>query len=350
MSHRARQILIVKPSSLGDIVLALPALSALYHTFPDARIHWLIRPEFASLLEGHPYLHRVVSFDRTKLARIWNPGALRLLYNLIKDLRHCGFDTVFDFQGLLRSALLGRVTGSSQRIGMANAREGATRFYTHRIEPENNNLHLVDHYLKMVQAAGAKIDKTEFVFADGPEDWNTVTLLLQQYHIDPLHYAVFIPGSVHDSKCWPSDRFALLADKLHQDYDLPVVAVGSGSEKQSVDSIAHHAKEPLINLAGQTSLKSLCALLRNAKLVVSNDTGPGHIAAGLGVPLVMLFSWSNPARIYPYNRPECMVAIEPFARDPKIIKSRDPRHHVENIFFDTVYVKVKEQLQNTACP
>jgi ADP-heptose:LPS heptosyltransferase len=77
---------------------------------------------------------------------------------------------------------------------------------------------------------------------------------------------------------------------------------------------------------------------------VANDTGPGHIAAGLGVPLVMLFSWSNPARIYPYERPECIAAIDPFGRG-KTIKSRDPKHNVRNISFETVYEKVCQQLQ-----
>jgi ADP-heptose:LPS heptosyltransferase len=77
---------------------------------------------------------------------------------------------------------------------------------------------------------------------------------------------------------------------------------------------------------------------------VANDTGPGHVAAGLGVPLVMLFSWSNPARIYPYERPECIAAIDPFDRG-RTIKSRDPKHNVRNISFDTVYEKVCQQLQ-----
>ena len=98
-----------------------------------------------------------------------------------------------------------------------------------------------------------------------------------------------------------------------------------------------------MNFAGRTSLKELVELLRTARLVVSNDTGPGHIAAALGVPLVMIYSWSNPARIAPYGRPQCMVAREPYSRGLKI-KSADPKHSVTNITVDEVFQKVREQL------
>ena len=104
------------------------------------------------------------------------------------------------------------------------------------------------------------------------------------------------------------------------------------------------ARAPIVNLAGRTSLSELVALLRGARLVVSNDTGPGHIAAALGSPLVMLFSWSNPARIAPYGRPECMVARDPFSRGMQI-RSHNPEHLVRMITVDEVYEKVRGQLR-----
>lgn len=344
MNQDTQNILIVKPSALGDIVLALPALHALRSHFKQAHIAWLVRPEFAPLLRDHPELNEVILFDRKKLT---TPGQV---LGLIRTLRKHRFDLVFDFQGLFRSAFLAWVSGSPLRYGMAGARECAPWFYTHSVRPETDSLHLVDLYLKMTRQAGASSAPAEFILPDTDADKHTAFDLLKQKNIDPARYAVFIPGSAHDTKCWPHERFAQLTEKLCKDYHLPVVAIGTQAESIAIDKIAQAATTPITNLAGQTNLKTLCALLRHARLVISNDTGPGHIASALGVPLVMLFSWSNPARIYPYGRPECMAAIDPFTRNPDIIKSKDPRHNVTNVTLDMVWEKVAQQLGDRVPP
>ena len=156
MPMELKNILIIKPSSLGDIVFALPALSALRRNFPDAKISWLVRPEFAPLLENHPHLTEVILFDRKRLGKAWfHPGAFCLLVSLIHQLRRREFDVVFDFQGLLRTAALSWLSGCKNRFGMANAREFARLFYTHKVHQDEDGVHLVDYYLKIVQAAGA---------------------------------------------------------------------------------------------------------------------------------------------------------------------------------------------------
>jgi ADP-heptose:LPS heptosyltransferase len=134
-----------------------------------------------------------------------------------------------------------------------------------------------------------------------------------------------------------------LADKISAQYNYPIIAVGSNSEKSKAEEINNLAKTEVINLAGQTSLKELVELLRMARLVVSNDTGPGHIASALGVPLVIMYSWSNPARIAPYGRNECMVAVDPYSRGMEI-KSNNPSHSITNITVDEVFQKACEQL------
>jgi ADP-heptose:LPS heptosyltransferase len=152
-----------------------------------------------------------------------------------------------------------------------------------------------------------------------------------------------VPASTDKDKCWPVDRFAAVADRIAADYGLAVVACGTRDEEPVVKDVQGISRTRVVNLAGRTSLAELVSLLRQAGLVISNDTGPGHIAAGLGVPLVMLYSWSNPARISPYGRPECMVARDPYGRGMQI-KSRNPAHLVRNITVDEVYEKVREQL------
>ncbi|MHC4368638.1 MAG: glycosyltransferase family 9 protein [Planctomycetota bacterium] len=129
MSESFKNILIIKPSSLGDIVLALPALTALRKSFPDAKISWLVRPEFAALLEHHPHLDEIILFDRKFLGKAWfHPGAFGALVLLIRRLRSCKFDVVFDFQGLFRTASLAWLSGCRKRFGRAGAREFAHIF------------------------------------------------------------------------------------------------------------------------------------------------------------------------------------------------------------------------------
>jgi heptosyltransferase-1 len=346
MPTELKNILIIKPSALGDVVLALPALSALRRNFPDAKISWLIRPEFAPLLQNHPQLDEIILFDRNFLGKAWfHPGAFCSLVSLIRRLRHREFDAVFDFQGLFRTASLAWLSGCKTRFGMTDTREFAYIFYTDQLKHDRDCIHLVDLYLKMVQAAGASDLGVEFVVPQDPQAADSVDRLLIQNDVKGAEYVVFVPGSAHPSKRWPIEHFAALADRISSQFQLPIIATGSASEDNIIEELIALAHVPVVNLAGRTSLRELVALLRSAKLVVSNDTGPGHIAAALGTPLVMMFSWSNPARIAPYGRAECMVAREPYSRGLKI-KSTDPNHSIRAITVEEVWQKAREQLGN----
>lgn len=344
MSNGLKNILIIKPSSLGDIVLALPALTALRKSFPDAKISWLIRPEFAPLLENHPHLNEIIHFDRKFLGKAWfHPSASGSLISLIKRLRRAEFDTVIDFQGLFRTASLAWLSGCKKRYGIAGAREFAHLFYTHKIKQTKDCIHLVDFYLKIIKAAGATQLDVQFVLPEHPEAADSVNRLLESHGISSAGYVVLVPGSAHEDKRWPIERFAELAEKISSQSGLPIVATGDAGEVSLIEKLKDQSHVPIANIAGKTSLSELVVLLKNAGLVVSNDTGPGHIAAALSTPLVLMFSWSNPARIAPYKRIECLVAREPFSRGHKI-KSRDPKHNVDTITVDEVYKKVCEQL------
>ena len=345
MTERFKNILITKPSSLGDIVLALPALRALRMSFPEAKISWLIRPEFAQLIENHPHLDEIVTFDRKLLGKAWfHPGAFGALLSLIRKLRRSNFDVIFDFQGLFRTASLAWLSGCKTRLGMANAREFATIFYTHKIPQDIENIHMVDYYLKIIQAAGASEFGVEFVFPPNPDAEDSVDRLLASHGIKE-NYAVLISGSAHQDKCWPPERFAQLADKISSQYNLSIVATGSASESGIVEKLQEKAKVPIANLAGQTSLSELVALLKRAKLAVSNDTGPGHIAAASGIPLVLMFGRTNPIRLEPYLRKHCVMAIEPDGRGVTINNS-DPKYNIKVITVEQVYQKVSQQMDN----
>jgi heptosyltransferase-1 len=364
-------ILLLKPSSLGDIVMALPALSALRRNFPQARISWLVRPEFAPLIEGHPHLDEIILFDRKQLGRAWfDPAAFKSLLGLISNLRRSRFDAVLDLQGLFRTASLAWLSGCKRRFGPIWRKEFARHFYTTAIPAKLEWVHVVDYFLKLVEAMGASDLRVEFVLPQKPAAAASARDLLRRIGeaegcrvgSEPTRppdqcaqdawgktppYAVLIPGSAQVSKCWPAERFGALTDRLASDHGLAVVATGSRAESPMIERIQSLAKQPVANLAGRTSLAELTEVLRSASLVVSNDTGPGHIAAALGRPLVMMFSWSNPQRVGPYGRPECIVGRDISTRG-LVIKSRDPRHTIQHITLDEVYAKVVEQLQPTA--
>jgi len=336
MSNGPKKILIIKPSALGDIILALPALSALKHSFPDSEISWLVRPEFAPLIVGHPFISEIILFDRKQLSKWWcNPAAFKAFRGLIHQLKAGRFDLVFDFQGLFRTGYFSWMTGCKRRFGMAGAREFAHLFYTNKISQDASSIHLVDYYLKIVEAAGAKRGQVEFKLPDDAGAADTVSKLLKSHNVSG-NYAVIVPGAAQPEKRWPVECFAELATKISSRFKMPVVATGSQGEHEYIEGLGRQVS----NLAGKTSVRELIPLMKRASLVVSNDTGPGHIAAVLGVPIVMIFGPTNPARVCPYNRPGCVVAVEPNARGMKA-DSYDPEHNIAHI---TV-----EQVFNTVC-
>jgi lipopolysaccharide heptosyltransferase I len=339
-------ILIIKPSSLGDIVLALPALNALRKSLPDAKITWLVRPEFAPLLENHQDLTDLIIFDRKFLGKAWFlPRAFASLLSFIRRLRRRKFDTVIDLQGLFRTASLAWLTRCKKRFGIAKARELAHFFYTHKVTQGPDCIHLVDYYLKIIKTITGSEVQACFVFPRNPDADGSVSTLLKKHDTKTDNYAVFIPGSAHSDKCWPIQRFAALADRISSQFHLSIAATGTESEKDTVESLENIANVPIANLAGQTSLTELIALLRAAKIVVTNDTGPGHIAAALATPLVMIFGRSNPARVAPYGNPQSVVAIEPAGRGLHP-NSTDPKYDINNISVAQVYQKICEQMDS----
>ena len=184
----------------------------------------------------------------------------------------------------------------------------------------------------------------EFKLPDVTNESERIKNLLAKENVRQGKYAVIIPSAARPEKIWPIERFAELSDKIAERFGLSIVATGSKGERQYVNALGKAAKTRIVNLAGQTTLRELIALLKGASLVISNDTGPGHIAAGLGVPMVMIFGPVNPARLHPYKRPECVAAIEPNTMGMEI-ESSDPRYDIRNITVEQVWEKVFRQLE-----
>lgn len=158
-------------------------------------------------------------------------------------------------------------------------------------------------------------------------------------------YAVLVTGAAHANKCWPVNNFAALADKLHNQFDLSVIAVGTGMDKPGVEKLKDLAKTDIIDLACKTNLKVLTALMSKASVVITNDTGPGHIALATGAPVVMIFGPTNPSRVGPYKKPQSIAAVEAFTWGSEIA-STDPKYAIEKVTVESVFEKAAGLVSN----
>ncbi len=347
MTDESKKILIIKPSALGDIVLAMPAACMLRQNFPGAYISWMVRPEFAPLLEGHPAVDELILFDRKRLGKWWRSAkSFNLLVELVKQLRAGNFDFALDLQGLLRSAIFAFLSGSPQRIGTADIQERSARWFYNKLI-DSNEIHLVDRFMNLAQATGAKRTSVEYGLKVDDAAKQQIASLLAENKADENKYAVLVPGSAVPAKNWPADKYAELANRLANKFGLHIITTGTKSEQAVISAVAKniHNRNKFTDLAGQTTLKQLIALLAGAKIVISNDTGPGHIAAALGTPMVMIFGYTNPLRVGPYGRPDCVAAVDAFNRG-KNVESADPLHSVENVTVDMVWEKILWQIQH----
>jgi heptosyltransferase I len=296
-----RRVLIVKPSAIGDVVHTLPILELLRRRWPGAHIAWLVTPVCAGLVEGHPLLNEVIRFDRRLFARFWRPGVMRALWQFLRGLRRRRFDLVIDFQGLLRSGVMTWATRAPHRVGFANARELAWLFYNHRVPVGTMEQHAIDRYLKLAAAVGCETQPLRFVFPVTDADRSRVAELLGGVP----EYAVLLPGTNWATKRWPVEHFASLVRPLRERFGLASVVAGGPGDAELGQAIPG-----AMNLAGRTTLRELVALLEGASLVVANDSGPMHIAAALGRPLVTPFGPTNPIRTGPYGRMDSVVRME----------------------------------------
>lgn len=296
-----RKILIIKPSSLGDVIHALPFLQVMRDSFPLAKLDWVIARGIDGILEGHPMVNRLVIIDKDSWKHLRNASSTFLEWRwLLHDLRHEGYDLVIDLQGLLRSGLLARATGAPFRLGFEEAREGSTLLYTHRIRG-GEDVHAVDRYLRIASALGLDVSETGFpmpLFKESPQ----VSAIKREAGT----YAVIAPGARWTTKKWPAERFGAVASML------PVnsVIAGAMSDREASQTIEALSGGKARSVAGKTTLKELVSLIKDAEVLISNDSGPMHIAAALRKPVVAVFGPTNPGRTGPYGPGHLIVQAD----------------------------------------
>ena len=288
-----RHILLIKPSSMGDIVHAMPTCAAIRRAYPKARLTWLVKREWAGLVERIEGVDRVWPVDSTLIGWL----------SQVPSLRAEQFDLVVDLQGLLRSAAIGWLSGSPLLVGFANGREGSPWFYLKSVPVPSLEMHAVDRYLVVAKAVGAVAFGTpEFHFRIPQADHDEVERLLSRFGVTPGTSWVAMNVSARwPTKRWPAESFAEVADRLQQEGYGPVVLIGGPDERAEVAAVRGKMKVTAIDLAGASTVGLLPALLSKASLLITNDSGPMHIAAAVGTPVVALFGPTSAVLTGPYG-------------------------------------------------
>ena len=286
------KVLILKPSSLGDIIHALPVLRLIKRQRPNWVVHWWIAKHFAPLLEMDPDIAALHYFDRNA----WSDAqGLYRSFESIGQMRSEEFDVVIDLQGLVRSALHGWAARGAYRIGLQQNREGAALFYDEHVERPTSDTHAVDWCRAVLPRLGLE-GEGQFEWIP-KRPWLNERLTGQGF-VPGQRWVILCPGARWSSKQWPVEYFEQLMREL-ADGSVKFAVVGGGAEKALGQRLA--GREDCVDLTGKTTLPELTEWLRAGSVVVSNDSGPMHVAAAVGTPVIALFGPTSASKTGPYN-------------------------------------------------
>lgn len=303
------RILLVKLSSFGDVLHALPTLEALRAAYPKGHITWLVEAAYAPLLAGHPALDEVWEAPRLRPGEVIQGANPRLLAALLRRLRARPFDLVLDLQGLLKSAVWAALARSPRKVGYDRTRELSYLALTERVPSYDPEAHAVWRYLNLARHLGAP-DCTPPArprFRLGLDAGVDLSCLLPDAGRRPL--AVLHPGARWASKLWPAASWAGLARWLSREKGFQVAVTGSAADRALAAPIGAGLEGAVINLAGRTSLAELAGVLKAARLMVTTDTGAMHLAAALGTPVAALFGPTAPWRTGPFGAGHHIVRL-----------------------------------------
>lgn len=294
-----KNILIIKMSSLGDVIHAIPAVVALRELYTTARITWIVEPGFAGLIPLGSIVDEIIFFEKSQLKSQGCLGKLKFLRALRQKLHSHKFDLVIDFQGLFKSSLVALLSGCNNRIGYCEMREGSF-LVTKSIVGENSQAHVIERYLDVTRYLGSTVQQGKFVLPDLTieEQWLQKSLQVKNFQ---RQYVVFAPGTSWLTKEWPIEHYINLAKNLISD-GYAIIIVGGKNDIDKGQAIAEKLpQEFVLDLTGVTSLKELAMVIKNSLIYISGDTGPLHIAVATGAKIIALYGPTKPKRTGPYG-------------------------------------------------
>lgn len=310
----AQSILIVKLSSLGDVLHALPVAQALRQRFPDAHLAWAVEQAHAPLLHGQPWLDERI---------VWQRGHGGGFRRFVGQLRARRWDLAIDFQGLFRSGLVTWLSGARRRVGASEARELAPFFYNERVSLPTQERHAVEKsfdlvaplgiadptiplarpYLANWPAVASQMGREWFPLYPTADDRAAVDHWCAAHNYDPARERLVIlnPHCRREANRWPVRRFVELAQRLVKSSGVRVALTGGPAARQWCDEIANAVGPPLLRADGCFSLLGSVDLFSRAHLLLTGDTGPMHLAAAVNLPIVALLGATSPTRTGPYT-------------------------------------------------
>ncbi len=305
VTSQAARLLIVRLGALGDVLHALPAVTALRELYPNAAIGWVIEERWAELLcapsaprrgkrsPGRPLVNAVHIVNTHEWRRsLFSPATWKSAWGTVREIRSASYEAAIDFQGAIRSAILARLSGAVEVYGFIQPRENAaSMFYTRQVQVSGK--HVIEQNLALAGAVAKRhLEMTPVEMPVDAEAEQRVAEKLQDLAFKP--YIVLNPGAGWGAKQWPVDRYGQVARILAQQTGLlSLINFGPGEEALACATEASSAGTAK---AITTSVSELIALIRRARLVIGGDTGPVHLAAMLGIPVVAIFGPTDPAR------------------------------------------------------
>jgi len=303
--HAPERILIIRLSSLGDILHALPAFSSLRSAFPDARIDWLVEKRNSFLLFAVRGIDEVILLDTIPLRETpWQLTSWKVIWNSVRLLRAQKYDFCIDFQGLLKTGLISVLSGATKRVGFPKelVRERPAHwFYQCTPDPPAAPMHVVALNQLLAQSLGARSVSTRIDLEVAPGDDASVRSLLQTERV--TDFAVINPGGGWLTKRWGPSRYGRLAARIQAEIGLTVIVTTGPGEEKLFAELTRHCGPPTPRHF-QLSFLQLIPLLRRARLVIGGDTGPFHLACALGTPVVGIFGPTAPVRNGPWREGE----------------------------------------------
>ncbi len=296
------RFLAIRLSSIGDIVHALPAVAALGRSYPSAEIDWVIESRYAPLLEGNPSVHRVIPIDTLSWRGNLPPATIvGNTINTFRAMRRVAYEAAVDFQGLWKSALIALLSGAKARVGLAEPwlREpSAAVLYTERISAAGRQ-HAIEENLALVEHLGARAGPWQFLLPHNVEAEQYIESQLAR--LETPDFIIINPGGGWKAKRWAPRDYAQLLRRLESRLTGRILLTGSPQESELISEILNSAGTKRASYF-PSSVVQFIALVRRARLLLGGDTGPLHLAAAVGTPVVAIYGPTDPARNGPFNK------------------------------------------------
>ena len=364
-----KNILLIKMSSLGDVLHTLPFAAELRKLNPKARITWLVHPQFAGFVPDPPTIDEVIYFDKKKFNSMSLSEKWQYFCEMKALLHSKHFDLVLDMQGLFKSAVLAAISGCDNRLGYCELREGSG-LVSKAIAGAHSQDHVIERYLDVARYLGADVPVGELDFPMPNLDKETASIAekllaegMTRVNADASanevvasvttstnaadknanaladlpEYVVIVPGARWETKEWPVEHYARLAQKIAADGRCVVLAGGpdDAAKGQKIKELSQTDK--VLDMTGKTSLRELAALIKGCKFYISADTGPLHFAAALKKPLVAMYGPTKADRTGPYGSNNSTVLISPAKCAGCLKKHCDDWHCMHDITPESVF-------------